>query len=274
MELYYLWLQCIKWLGPYACHQLVRNYGTPEHIYRQRDELVPQGEVSARLLQLLKAGAEQAMEQAKRIQERCFETGILILTYDDPHYEDNIRKYLDFPLVFFVKGIIRDNWTHGIGIVGARRCTPQGKEYAIRLTQNMVNQGYPIISGMAKGIDSYAHTAAINCGGYTVAVLGHGLDMCYPPEHELLMEHIVDQGLILSEYPPGIRPNKYTFPQRNRIIAGLSNVVYIVDAGSKSGTESTIEAAQRYGKLVDKIERFDRWKDSEEHNDTHKNNRH
>ena len=74
--------------------------------------------------------------------------------------------------------------------------------------------------------------------------------MCYPPEHETLMERIVDQGLILSEYPPGVRPSKYTFPQRNRIIAGLSDVVYVVDAGGKSGTKSTIEAAERYGKRV------------------------
>ena len=205
---------------------------------------------SARLLQLLKEGAEQAMEQAKRIQERCLELGIRILTYDDPHYAANIREYMDFPLVFFAKGTLRDNWTHGIGIVGARRCTQQGKEYAIHLAEDMVNQGYPIISGMAKGIDSYAHTAAINSGGYTVAVLGHGLDMCYPPEHETLMERIVDQGLILSEYPPGVRLSKYTFPQRNRIIAGLSDVVYVVDAGGKSGTKSTIEAAERYGKRV------------------------
>ena len=117
----------------------------------------------------------------------------------------------------------------------------------------MVKQGYPIISGMAKGIDSYAHTAAINSGGYTVAVLGHGLDMCYPLEHETLMECIVDQGLILSEYPPGVKPNKYTFPQRNRIIAGLSDVVYVVDAGGTSGTRSTIKAAERYGKQFNKI---------------------
>ena len=93
-----------------------------------------------------------------------------------------------------------------VGIVGARRCTQNNKQSVIMLTEEYVSRGFTIISGMAKGIDSYAHTACINAGGYTVAILGNGLDICYPSEHIKLMKSIAERGLLVSEYPPGTRP--------------------------------------------------------------------
>lgn len=114
----------------------------------------------------------------------------------------------------------------------------------------MVEHHYPVISGLAKGVDSYSHTAAINHGGFTIAVLGFGIDYCYPPEHKKLKEAIAETGLLISEYPPGTPPERYHFPQRNRIIAGLSDILYVIDIGKSSGTKTTIQAAERYGKTI------------------------
>jgi DNA processing protein len=103
---------------------------------------------------------------------------------------------------------------------------------------------------MAKGIDSYAHTAALKTQGYTIAVLGNGVDIGYPMEHDRLYEEIARLGCVLSEYPPGTAPREYNFPRRNRIIAALSDTLYVVDAGRHSGTESTIENSRKYGREV------------------------
>ena len=103
-----------------------------------------------------------------------------------------------------------------VGIVGARRCTQEEKLKVKEITEQYVSDHTAIISGMAKGIDSYGHTACLKTGGYTIAVLGNGLDICYPCEHMRLMEKIAENGLLISEYPPGTQSAKYRFPQRNR----------------------------------------------------------
>lgn len=254
MELYYIWLECIKGLGSAAWHNLIREYGNPEQIYRNRFSLVPRGKITMHQLNLLKSEAEDALEKAKKTLERCRILGIRIITYDAPEYASNIRQYPDFPILFYAKGYVREDWTHGIGIVGARRCSVKGKNCAIQTTLQMVEKGHPIVSGMAKGIDSYAHTAAINNDGFTVAVLGHGIDLCYPIEHAVLKERIEEKGLVISEYPPGTPPCRFYFPRRNRIIAGLSDILYVIDVGNNSGTETTVKAAERYGKIIRKVD--------------------
>ncbi len=121
---------------------------------------------------------------------------------------------------------------------------------AIGIASGAANNGIAVISGMAKGIDSYAHTAALKSGGYTIAVLGNGPDICYPREHDRLYDTIASQGCILSEYPPGTKPREYLFPKRNRLIAALSDRLYVIDAGRNSGTASTVESSQKYGREV------------------------
>ena len=250
MELYYVWLECIKGFGPVAWHDFLWEYGDPEMIYRNRHELLPKGRISGSQIEILKERADDAFENAAVILKKCQHYGIRILTYNDPEYAENIKKYKDFPIVFYTKGHLRDNWTHGCGIVGARRCSLEGKKYAIDVASQEVARGRGLISGMAKGIDSYAHTAALKQSGYTVAVLAYGIDQCYPVEHKALMGKIENEGLLLSEYPPETVPYRHSFPRRNRIIAGLSDVLYVIDAGKNSGTKTTVEAAERYGKQI------------------------
>ena len=250
MELYYIWMECIKGLGPLSWHILLQQFGNPYEIYQNRMLLVPQGKITSHYIQLIKSGAEESLEKAKRILDDCKKQGIRIIKYDDPEFAVNIRDNPEFPVVFYSKGRIKDNWTHGVGIIGARHCSSEGKECAIRTTIQMVKRNYPVISGLAKGIDSYSHTAALNNGGYTIAVLGFGIDRCYPTEHRKLMEVIAEKGLLLSEYPPGTLPDKFRFPKRNRIIAGLSDILYVIDTCKNSGTKTTIQAAERYGKEI------------------------
>ena len=141
-----------------------------------------------------------------------------------------------------------------VGIVGARRCTQNNKQSVIMLTEEYVSRGFTIISGMAKGIDSYAHTACINAGGYTVAILGNGLDICYPSEHIKLMKSIAESGLLVSEYPPGTKPVQYHFPQRNRLISAWSDQLVVIAAGERSGALITADFSREYGRKVDMME--------------------
>ena len=254
MELYYIWLECIKGLGPLGWHLLLEEIGNPYEIYRNRDSLIPQGRITENCIRLINDGAEQALEKAKIILDGCREQGIHIVKYEDQEFSANIKNNMEFPVLFYYKGKIKENWTHGTGIVGGRRCSQEGKECAVRTAVQTVGDNCPVISGMAKGIDSYAHTAAINNGGYTIAVLGFGIDQCYPIEHRKLKEVIAEEGLLISEYPPGTKPSKFSFPRRNRIIAGLSDIIYVIDTGKNSGTASTVNAAERYGKIIRKID--------------------
>lgn len=134
--------------------------------------------------------------------------------------------------------------------MGARRCSREGKERAILIAREAVADNALVISGMAKGIDSYAHTSALMHGGSTIAVLGNGPDICYPIEHAALMERIIETGAIVAEYPPGTKPRSYRFPMRNRLIAAMSDTLYVVDTGRNSGTTSTIENALKYKRQV------------------------
>ena len=188
---------------------------------------------------------------AERILQSLELSGMDAVTAEDPAYPERFRNIKDMPTILYIKGELRINeFKSSIGIVGARRCTKEGKEEAIDIASGAVNANAAVISGMAKGIDSYAHTAALKNQGYTIAVLGNGADICYPKEHEKLYEKIAEHGCILSEYTPGILPREYHFPKRNRLIAALSDKLYVIDAGRHSGTATTVENGRKYGREV------------------------
>lgn len=189
--------------------------------------------------------------RAEEILSSAYESGVDIVVKEDVLFPDRFMNIEDIPVVLYTKGQLKINeYTDSIGVVGARRCTQEGKKKAIDITMSAVCAGIAVVSGMAKGIDSYAHTAAIKNRGYTIAVLGNGADICYPKEHERLYEEITEHGCILSEYPPGTVPREYLFPRRNRIIAALSDRLYVIDAGRKSGTESTVQDSNNYSREV------------------------
>ncbi len=190
-------------------------------------------------------------ELAERILENTKGRGIKIILRESNLFPERFRGNSDMPILLYLRGsLLINDFQDSIGIVGARRCTAEGKEKTIRIADEAVTEKAAVISGMAKGIDSYAHTAALKQNGYTIAVLGCGADICYPKEHIRLYEKIAEQGCVLSEYPPGTQPREYYFPKRNRLIAALSDKLYVIDAGRRSGTESTVKDCKRYGRKV------------------------
>jgi len=170
--------------------------------------------------------------------------------YGDPDYPVNLLHIADFPKILFYKGNLSIANSRCVAIAGSRRTTQYGRSVAESIGRRLAEKNITVVSGMARGIDTCAHMGALESGGNTIAVLGCGIDVCYPRENNKLKEKIEKNGLVLSEYPPGTEPRKYYFPQRNRIISGLSEAAVIVQAGTKSGALITAEYAIEQGKEV------------------------
>jgi len=172
------------------------------------------------------------------------------LTRSQPNYPPMLRKLADAPDALRHIGITLPLDTPMVAIVGARDCTRHAKNAAYRLAGDLTEKGYLIVSGMAAGIDSAAHRGALDAGGLTVAVLGCGVDVCYPSENRELYRRIIRNGLILSEYAEGTKPNHGSFLQRNRLIAGMSIGMIIAESGIGGGTRNAAAHARRYGRIL------------------------
>lgn len=179
----------------------------------------------------------------------CRHNGVQILAYNDAAYPQSLQNLSDKPLVLYVKGELPQA-NYALAIVGSRRCTEYGVRAADYFAKAMTREGIPIISGGAKGIDTAAHEACLQAGGVTVAVLGCGLDIAYPPENARLFARIAERGALVSEYPPGVPPIAANFPARNRIIVGLSQAVLVAEAGKRSGAVITANIAADEGREV------------------------
>ena len=176
--------------------------------------------------------------------------GIRYISCDMQEFPDKLRGLSEPVEGIYVKGNADLLYKRSIAIVGSRRCSEYGKRVAMKIGGAAAANGLCVISGMAIGIDNFAHRGALSEGGKTLAVLGTGPDICYPPQHRKLYEEICDEGLIVSEYPPGTEAMPFRFPQRNRIIAGLSEAVVVVEARAGSGSLITAEYADNQSKPV------------------------
>ncbi len=237
----YVMLTQMKGLGPVRQNELLAKSGGIEKLFEMPEDEEP--ETAAERAFLRMRGSISLRERAVEIFDAAQLLGVQIINREDPAYPKRFKGLSDSPAVLYALGDLRINaFDRSVGIVGARRCTKEGRQQAIDAAASAVNAGKAVVSGMAKGVDSYAHTAAVRSGGYTIAVLGNSPEICYPKEHQTLYEKIIETGCILSEYPPGTGPRNYTFPRRNRIIAGLSDELFVIDAGRNSGTHTTVEA--------------------------------
>ncbi|MCX5717444.1 MAG: DNA-processing protein DprA [Nitrospirae bacterium] len=176
--------------------------------------------------------------------------GIKIVTFSNKDYPEMLKNIEDAPIILYIKGIIQKEDRYAVAIVGSRKYSSYGKLAAEKLSSGLSSMGFTIVSGMARGIDTLAHTAAINSGGRSIAVLGSGIDVPYPPENRGLMEKLAISGCVISEFPPGTPPEKENFPKRNRIISGLSLGVLVVEAAADSGSLITATYAIEQGKEV------------------------
>ena len=194
--------------------------------------------------------AHPAVREVRTIMHACQKHAVGILTWGDTHYAEQLRHIHDAPLVLFTRGdtelLARDQ----IGIIGSRKATPAGLDHARRFAAELSARDLMVTSGLALGVDGAAHAGALDAGYPTVAVIGCGLDRVYPHQHRRLGERVVADGLMISEYPPGTPARAAHFPQRNRIISGLSRGVLVVEAGLRSGSLITARMALEQGREV------------------------
>ncbi len=177
-------------------------------------------------------------------------TDIRFLTEEDRDYPEKLRRINRPPYGLFVKGALPENDCPAIAVIGARNCSEYGRYIAGEFGRYIASQGINVISGMAIGIDGIAQWGAIRGGGKTFAVLGSGVDVCYPRSNRDLYDRIREKGGILSCFPPGANPMKRFFPERNRIVAALADIVLVIEARNRSGTSNTVEHAISFGREV------------------------
>lgn len=246
---YWLWLSSLRGVGPVASTRLLERFGTPRDVYfaasAQLSELSWLGATERKAL------ADKSMDAVERILEACEEKDIRIFTLQDSQYTERLRNIYDPPLVLYVRGTLPDMDNEAaVAMVGSREATMYGLMTAEKLAAQVTEHGGLIVSGLAKGIDAASHKGALRAGGRTVAVLGCGVDVVFPKENEQLYEDVISAGAIISEYPPGSEPLGMHFPQRNRIISGLSLAVVVVEATRRSGALITAALAADQGREV------------------------
>lgn len=185
----------------------------------------------------------------KQIKSESVDT--YIITYFDPHYPTQLKTIPDPPYVIYAKGnihLLKEKKM--LSVIGTRKPTTQGKSKVNHFIKPLIENNWLIVSGMARGIDTYAHEATLKFKGNTISVLGSGFNHIYPKENKNLYEEIKNKGLIITEYPPNTKPERYHFPERNRIISGLSKGTIVVESGERSGTLITVDQALEQGKEV------------------------
>jgi DNA processing protein len=178
------------------------------------------------------------------------QASLTIITLADERYPERLRTIADPPAVLYCDGVLASEDRYAIAIVGARQATPYGLRITTALARELAASGFTIVSGLARGIDAAAHRAALEAGGRTIAVLGCGLDMDYPPQHAALRKEIAASGAALTEFAPGTLPLAHHFPKRNRIISGLALGVVVVEAAEGSGSLITARLALEQGREV------------------------
>lgn len=169
---------------------------------------------------------------------------------EDPRYPARLRHLHDPPAALFCRGRLEALHAPTVAIVGSRRATVYGRRVAEALSRSAVRLGWTVVSGMAMGVDGAAHRGCLEAGGVTVAVLGNGPDRAYPRGHTALMDQILLEGLVMSEYASGVSPRPYHFPRRNRLLAALANRVVVVEAAQRSGALITAGVAAELGREV------------------------
>ncbi len=247
-ELHWLALILVPGLGARKAGSLIEVFRTPQAVFRaSRSELEAAG-MTAQGAQAIASGC--AFEDAVTQQQKVLETGTCVVPITDPRYPALLKDVYDAPPVLFARGRVELLRTMMLGVVGTRRPTTYGVAASGRLSRDLSNAGLTIASGMARGIDTAAHKAVLECGGDTVAVFGCGVDEVYPAENRRLASELIAKGLVLSEFPMGTPPYPQNFPVRNRIISGMSLGVLVVEGGEYSGSAITAKLAAEQNREI------------------------
>jgi DNA processing protein len=231
-------LRSINGVGVGRFYQLVNHFGSPSEVLKASvnnlTDIPGIGRETA-----LSIGKRQNFHAATELADKINKNGWKLFMYDDANYPEPLKNVVDRPPCLFYLGDYTEKDHNAIAIVGSRSSSEAGRLFTEKLATDLASNGITIISGMARGIDTAAHKGAIRAGKRTIAVFGSSLDIVYPPEGRDLANKIAGNGCIFSEYPPGTKPDPHNFPERNRIISGLSQGVVVIEAAKKSGALST-----------------------------------
>ena len=249
-EIYLMWLTRITGIGAKKQRLLLHAFGSAENVYFTRPaDLIKIHSLNDELVEnIIKAKLNSKLED---FATELYQSDMKFISFWHPLYPDILKEIPDPPIGLYAIGdtsLLQSEVS--VGIVGSRYSSEYGRMAAYKISADLAKKGVTIISGMAKGIDTSAHKGALEADGKTIAVLGCGADVCYPKENKIVYNKIAQHGLILSEHPPGTAPLPGFFPMRNRIISGLSNGVFVVEAGEKSGSLITADQALEQGRDV------------------------
>jgi len=245
----YLRLGLVGDVGPVRAAKLVAHFGSLEAVFEaSRSELKRVDGIGEQIAgRIFSARGDDEIEREITRARAC---GLRILCPEDADYPRPLVHTPDPPMCLYVRGTLERTDAVSVAIVGTRRCSHYGSEQAQRFGEVLASAGFTVVSGLARGVDSWAHRGALRAGGRTLAVLGNGLATIYPREHEQLAAEITEHGAVLSELPVDIIPDSKNFPRRNRIVAGLSLGVLVVEAGRTSGALITARHAVEYNREV------------------------
>lgn len=245
---YCLWFHTLK-LSEKFKYNLWKKVKSCQKIYEGGEDFYRSLGIDYEKIQKIQE-SKQKLDGLKTLYESLDRQNIILVSIEDEDYPDKLKSIDTPPIVFFLKGNkLLINWP-SIAIVGARRCSEYGYSVAKELGNGLEKAGFNVISGMALGIDEAAHQGALSQGNHTLAVLGCGVDVCYPKQNNTLYRILLERGAVLSEFLPGTEPLPYQFPMRNRIISGLSLGVVVVEAAKKSGSLITAHLALEYNREV------------------------
>ena len=246
---YWIWLSLSCTPDSTTFCKLIKKYDGAKAIYEATDREI-RSVVGAKVSDCSSL-CDKNLEKAERIYRFCTEKGVGILTYEDEKFPKMLRDIPTPPVLLYYRGKLPDfNKGFYCAIVGTRSLSDYGRKNAFNLGYDMGSAGATVVSGMAIGIDSVAMAGAIAAGATTVAVIGSGIDVCYPQSHLTLARNIVKNGCVLTEYAPGTKPEKFNFPRRNRLISGLCPVTVVVEGKENSGSMITARHAKAQGREV------------------------
>ena len=252
MDQYWIWLSSVEGIGPKRFYQLLSLYEDARSVWDALGGVLTPPDMKVLGPQTLeKLRAARDAQYFYRLFDRLDRAGIRAVTRLDDGYPAPLTGIYDPPPTLYVRGAGDLNAARAVAVVGSRRCTRDGQRAAHEFSRGLAENGVTVVSGLARGIDSCAHRGALDGHGPTVAVLGCGVDITYPPENRALMDEIIDSGgAVISEYMPGTPPNAGNFPARNRIISGMCSGTLLVEGAKASGAMITVNQALEQGRDV------------------------
>jgi DNA processing protein len=246
---YWLGFNMIKGIGPAKIRALIDHFGSLAEAWNANEFQLQRIGIDRRALQSFLSAREELDLDAELARVEA--AGIEILVWDSPEYPRYLKEIPNPPPLLYINGDLKEIDQWAVAVVGTRRFTTYGRQITQELVSGLVRSEVTIVSGLARGIDAVAHKTALDMGGRTIAVLGSGLDIIYPPENRALAARIMEgNGALMSVYALGVKPDAKNFPPRNRVISGLSLGVVVVEAGERSGASITAGFALEQGRDV------------------------